>query len=132
MAKKAEKPVHSAGSKDIETGKVCAALSYILIGIIWYFADENMKKNGFAKFHAKQGLVLLIAAIAYDIVLGIIVGALLFPLLFSGMGGWGLFSILRLLYYVPLIFIIIGIINALNGNEKELPIIGGFASKLNF
>jgi uncharacterized membrane protein len=126
MAKKAE--AAKAGSREVEEGKVCAILSYLLVGIIWYFADEKMKKNNFAKFHAKQGLVLLIAAIAYSILLGIIFGIIFTPLFF--MGGWGLFWIFRLLYYVPLIFTIIGIINSANGNERELPIIGKFATKL--
>ena len=125
------KKIGNVSSKDVEEGKVCAILSYLLIGIIWYFADEKMKKNGFAKFHAKQGLVLLVAAIIYNIALGIVLGAILFPMMFSGVG-WGIFSILRLLYYIPLVFTVIGIINAANGNEKELPIIGNFAKKLTF
>ena len=35
--------------------KLCAALSYLLIGIIWYFADEKMKSSSFAKFHFQLG-----------------------------------------------------------------------------
>ena len=36
-------------NKEIEQGKGCAALGYILVGIIWYFADEQMKKNNYVK-----------------------------------------------------------------------------------
>jgi len=102
----------------------------LLIGIIWYFVDEKMKQNSFVKFHVKQGLVLLIGSIIYSVVLGIVFSVLFVPMMFGLM--FGLFAILRLLYYVPWIFIIIGIINVVNGNEKELPIIGKYASKFTF
>jgi uncharacterized membrane protein len=89
-----------------------------------------MKKSSFAKFHAKQGIVLIIASIIYSIALQIILGVIIIPLLFAGL--WIGLGIFGLLYYVPLIWMIIGIINALNGKEKELPIIGKYASKFGF
>ena len=109
--------------KDIEKGKACAALAYILVGIIWYFADDKMRKNPYARFHIKQGIVLLIAWVIYSVVLRV----LLFNAFFWGL--WGIYSILGL---VPWIFVIIGIINAVNGTEKELPVIGQFAKGLRF
>lgn len=118
-------------AKEVEEGKAVAVLSYILVGIVWYFADERMKKNYFAKFHVKQGLVLLIAAVAYSIALGILFSIVFFPIRIMGFG-WGIWYILSILYYVPLVFVIIGIINALNGKEKELPLIGHFAKNFKF
>jgi len=118
-------------SKDVEEGKLAAILSYLLVGIIWYFADEKMKNNSFVKFHVKQGIVLIIASIVYSIVLGILFSLILFPLMFTG-AGLGIIAIFRLLYYVPLVLSILGIINAANGKEKELPIIGHFAKKFSF
>jgi len=105
-------------ANDVESGKVCAILSYLLVGIIWYFADENMKKNNFVKFHVKQGLVLIIISIAGSIVL-----SMLFFI------GWFIFPIWQL---AILILAILGIINAVNGKEKELPNIGQFAKHLTF
>ena len=90
-----------------------------------------MKKSSFAKFHAKQGLVLIIAEILYSLVLGIIFSILFVPLMFGGMI-FGLVGVYRILQIIPLIFLIIGIINAANDKEKELPIIGKFANKLTF
>jgi uncharacterized membrane protein len=112
--------------KGIENEKLCALLSYLLIGIIWYFIDEKMKKSNFAKFHVKQGLVLIIAAIIYDIIIRIIFG----PLMMLSLGL--IWPIIQLLMIVPWIFVIIGIINALNGKEKELPLIGKFSEKFTF
>ena len=118
----------------VENEKICAALSYILIGIIWYFADEKMKKSELARYHAKQGLVLLIAAICYSIVLSILFSILIFPMIITGagLGAMGLIGILNLLNLVPLIFVIIGIINAVNEKEKPLPIIGKLGDKFSF
>ncbi len=104
---------------DIENGKVCAILSYLFIGIIWYFADDNMKKNTFAKFHVKQSLVLLVASIILQVI-----GTVL-PVI-----GW--FLILPLSGIFSLVWMVIGIINAVNGKEKSLPIIGQYSSKFNF
>ncbi|MCK5283141.1 MAG: hypothetical protein KAK00_07050 [Nanoarchaeota archaeon] len=106
-------------ANDVEDGKICAALAYILIGIIWYFADEKMKKNNFAKFHVKQGLVLLILWAAVNVVGGII------PII-----GW--FIIWPVGNLLCFVFLIIGLINALGGKQKELPIAGKFGSKFNF
>jgi len=45
-------------TKDVEQGKACAILAYFFVGIIWFFVDEKLKKNEFAKFHAKQAMIL--------------------------------------------------------------------------
>ena len=85
---------------DINDNKIMAVLAYlgwlVLIPLI-------ASKSRFAKFHANQGLVLFIAGF-----LAII------PLV-----GW-IISILAF------IFAILGIINAVNGKAKQLPIIGKF------
>jgi uncharacterized membrane protein len=115
MAK--EKEAESSG----DNTKLCAFLAYLLIGIIWYFADEKMKKNDFVKFHVKQGLVLLITAIIFSFFYGILV--------FIPIIGWFIIAVLQL---CVLILLVMGIINALNGKENPLPIIGGFAKKFTF
>ncbi|MFH1822862.1 MAG: hypothetical protein ABH830_04125 [Patescibacteria group bacterium] len=104
-------------TKNSTEGKLCAILAYLLVGIIWYFADEKMKKNEFVKFHVKQALVLLIFSLAGSIVLGMtFILAWLIPL-----------------YQVAIfIILVVGIINANNGDKKELPIIGKFASMFKF
>jgi len=102
---------------EAEEGKVCAILAYLLVGLVWYFADEKMKKNNFVKHHVKQGLVLLIASIAGNIVLTMsFIFVWLTPV-------WGL---------AMLALVVIGIINATNGDKKELPIIGQFGKIFKF
>ncbi len=74
------------------------------------------KDDPFVKLHVKQGLVLLVAELIAMAVSRI-------PVLgwFSGLLGLGTFFLL-----------IIGILNALKGQEKPLPVIGQFAEKLGF
>ncbi len=118
-------PAAGSGAK-AENATTCAALSYILIGIIWYFVDEKLKKNAFVKFHVKQGLVLLIAGIAWQIAWGIVGSILLVVSMFV------LAPIVSLGFYVPLVWAIIGIIKAVNGKQAELPVIGSYAKIFKF
>jgi len=104
-------------------------LAYILIGIIWYFVDEEAKKDEFVKFHVKQSIVLLIASIIYSIILAIIIAILTSIFLFVPGVAVVIITIFSILYYVPLIFCIIGIITAITEKQKELPIIGRFVNK---
>ncbi len=108
-----------SGGKTADEGKACAVLAYILVGIIWYFVDEKMRKNTYAKFHVKQALILLFLSIAISIVGSVI------PII-----GW--FIILPLGSLFTFVLWIIGIINSLSGKEKKLPIVGGLAKHLTF
>lgn len=73
-------------------------------------------KSRFAKFHANQGLVLCII----EVIFGIVIGALMrIPIL--GI----IFGIISVLFELICVFMsIIGIVGVVNGEEKELPIIG--------
>ena len=102
---------------NISNEKLCALLSYFFIGIIWYLADKEMKKSSFTRFHAKQGLIFLIADIIFWVIMSV-------PLI-----GW---LITPVLYVILVIFLILGIINVATNKEKELPIIGKFAKNFNF
>ncbi len=110
--------VESTNSKNADNNKLCAILSYLLVGVVWYFVDDKIKKDEFAKFHVKQAVILLIADIVANAVLMII------PIL-----GWILIPILNL---AILVLAVIGIMNAINNEKKELPYIGQYASKLKF
>jgi len=100
-----------------DKSKLCAVLAYVLIGIVWFFADKKMRKNQFAEFHVKQAIVLLVFALVLNIVLGILVFlAFLFPLV-------------QLAVFILWLF---GVIYALTNQKKKIPIIGEFGTKLKF
>jgi uncharacterized membrane protein len=96
-------------STDAQQNKTMGILAYILFFIPLLAAP----KSTFAKYHANQGLILLILAIAVQVVGGVV------PFL-----GW--FLVLPIGNIAVLVFFVMGIINASNGVMKPLPLIGGF------
>jgi uncharacterized membrane protein len=112
--------------KDIEQNKVMAVLSYL--GILLLVPLLAAKGSRFARFHAGQGLNLLIALIGWTIMHNVLM-AILRAILLHG-ATWRLYSligtILSLVYIVFTVLAIIGIINALNGKAKELPLVGRY------
>lgn len=98
----------STESTDAQENKVMGILAYILF-LIPLLAAKDSK---FAMYHANQGLLLFLLAIGSNVVLGII------PII-----GWLLLPIANL---VVLLFAIMGIINAANGEMKPLPVIGKY------
>jgi uncharacterized membrane protein len=79
------------------------------------------KTSLFARFHTNQGTVLFIAALLYGIAYGILTAMLIFiPII-----GWLLILLLGLLSIVFLALCVVGIVNAVNGRMRPLPIIGG-------
>ena len=94
-------------AQDIEKNKVMALLAYIIF-LIPLLAAKDSK---FARFHTNQGLVLFLGGIIASVVAVI-------PVI-----GWIVAPIAGL---VITVLAVIGILNALNGRAKELPVIGKF------
>ncbi|MFW6014194.1 MAG: DUF4870 domain-containing protein [Nanoarchaeota archaeon] len=113
--KSAAKGPEKKVQKKVENENIASALTYIVLGIIWFFIDEEMYKSSLAKFHTKQAINLWIVIVLLNFL-----SALLFFLapLISTLAGM-----------FALVLVIIGIINGLNAEKKELPIIGQAAKK---
>lgn len=94
--------------EDIESNKTMAGLSYFLFFLPLIACPDS----GYAKFHANQSLLLLITAVAGNLILGIIpvIGWMLMPIFGIGI----------------LILGIMGLINGFGGKAKPLPLIGNF------
>jgi len=101
-------------NKDAQDNKIMGLLAYL--GILFLVPLLAAKDSPFAKYHVNQGVILFIYSIAVFIV-GMILSVAL------GRIGWMLSLLLNL---SVLVFVIIGIINALNGEKKPLPLIGNF------
>lgn len=105
---------------DITNNKAMCILAYF--GPLCFIPMFAAKDSKFARFHANQGLILFIACVAWGIAYGIlssIILAISLRLFF-------LVSIIGFLSLVFLVLAIIGILNAVNGKAKELPVIGRF------
>ena len=104
---------------DIEKNKVIAALAYL--GILFFLPLVAAPESKYGRYHANQGLLLLITAVAGGIVLAIL-SAILTAI------SWRLFFIGSLLYtvfYIGItVLVILGIVNAVGGKAKPLPVIG--------
>ncbi|KIX21556.1 membrane protein [Flavobacterium sp. 316] len=96
-------------NKEIQ-GKDIALISYLtVIGLVIAFVMNNDKKFEFAKFHIRQSLGLFLTAIALSFIA-------IIPIL-----GW--------LVWIVGIFILLymwikGLMNAINGKEEVMPILG--------
>lgn len=105
---------------DVQKNKVNAVLAYL--GILVLVPVFSAKDSKFARFHANQGLVLLIAEVAYGTIYRILNGIL--QMISSNLR---IVSVpLSLVYLVFLIFSILGIVYAAKGQAKKLPVVGDF------
>lgn len=125
----------SGGLTDNE--KMLSAVGYVYIccaAPLFLVPLFGAKESAFAKYHAKQAAALYIVAIGGSIlifvlttVLGILGSMIRFPYLSCVGNALGL--IVGLACFV---LMILGAINAMQAQEKELPLLGPLAAKLPF
>ncbi|MBU1148808.1 DUF4870 domain-containing protein [Patescibacteria group bacterium] len=96
--------------KDIEDNKTVAAIGYVWI---LCFVPLLLKRDSkFAQYHGKQALVLFIIEVIVSFIAWV-------PVI-----GW-------ILAIAVIILAVMGIMQALQGNYWEMPLVGKFAKKLN-
>ncbi len=100
--------VKSVETPATDTEKIFAFLSYVFFfGILIY---KTQKDSDFVQFHSRQGMVLFLINFVGNLFLMVI------PIL-----GWALMFFLNI---AVLILFVIGALNSLNGNKKDLPVVG--------
>lgn len=125
-----QQPVYQQPVKTTDNSKLFNILSYI--GILWLFGLLiNPEKNKpEVKFHVGQGIILSIVGFGLNIVSSIVTSILTAVFRYSAI--WFVSAILNSLIWIAvsgglIALTIIGIINAAKGEQKPLPIIGGYA-----
>lgn len=109
-------------AQDIEQNKAMAILAYF--GILVLIPMFAAKESKFARYHTNQGLILAIVDVAYVIVSTILRSIIKTPVWWGyATPGW-LTTILWIISIPLFVLSIMGIINAVNGKAKELPVIG--------
>ena len=105
-----------------DNGKTAAIVSYItIIGwLVSYFAMYKDNKTSLAAYHLRQTLLLFIIAFGYQIILWFIIGFM----------PYSIYLILRLVGIGFFVLWIIGLIAAVNGEEKPMPLIGEKAQEI--
>ena len=108
--------------KDAEDNKVMAILAYLGFPLVLVpiFAA---KESPFARFHANQGIVMCIAIFAIGTVAAILGTILAFISISLALIAYALYSIAGLGFFV---LMVMGILNVIKGEAKELPIIGKY------
>ena len=110
----------SYSAADVQNNKAMGILSYL--GILVLIPILAAKESPFARYHANQGLVLLLCEVGFS------VASMILSVIFAFLGPlallWTLVSWLVSLAFLALL--ILGIVNAAQGMAKELPIIGKF------
>lgn len=107
----------SCDEADIEDNKILSLFAYlgILILVPIFVAPESK----YTKFHVSQGVNLIIAELVVSVLTAITSFFVWVPLLPEIMG-----AVASIAGVVLSVLIIIGIINAVTGKAKELPIVG--------
>jgi uncharacterized membrane protein len=93
-----------------------AIIAYLGILVLIPLLTEA-KNDPFVKFHIKQGLLVLIGLVLSSIIVVV-------PVL-----GWAIGS---LIWIASIILMIIGIMNAANGKQEELPLVGHLSRNFHF
>lgn len=109
-------PKGNAPNGDVQKKVVCA-LTY-LFGILFFLPLIVYPNDDFAKFHANQGLIVLLVSVIGGAVLGILTMLPVVGLVFTILSS--LFGV------VMLVACIFGILNVVREEKRELPVIGKF------
>lgn len=103
--------------EDIEDNKILSLFAYLgILILVPIFAAPESK---YTKFHVSQGVNLIIAELVVTVLTSITAFFVWVPLLPEIMG-----AVASIAGVVLSVLMIIGIINAVTGKAKELPIIG--------
>jgi len=103
----------TSGTKNI----TMAVVAYILFFVPLLTGDA--KKDPFVKYHVKQGLVLFLLVVLINVIGWVV------PFYLWYMISW-------ILSLGTLVLFILGIINAVNGKQTPLPVVGKFANVFKF
>ncbi len=96
-------------TETVNEGKTIAIISYItIIGTIIALIMNNDKHNSFAAFHIRQALGLALTGVVASLLRSYLYSA--FPVNILGIG--------------VLVLSIIGLIGAVQGEEKKIPLLG--------
>lgn len=121
-----QQPQYATPEQDIQENKGIAWLAYL--GFLFFIPLVARPQSKYCRFHANQGLVLLILE-AVAMILTAIISAIIMPSYYGISYHTGttliITSILNVVVGVGvLVLAIMGIVNATGGKMKQLPLIG--------
>ena len=121
-----QQPQYQKTGDDVQDNKLMAVLSYLGILLLIPLATGAHNTSPYVRFHLNQGIILVLGYLAFSVVYGILFGIATVVMIASSALGVILMVLVNLLWVVPLVFLVLGIINSATGKFKELPLIGKF------
>jgi len=130
MAEEAKKEIVEKGTPEAEGSasevKSMALLAYI--GPLCLVPLLTKEKDEFVKFHARQGMVLLLIEAVVWAIWNFFIGSVVWN------WSWGLYTTLvnvqNFIWLGVGALSVIGIINVVNGEQKELPLVGKYSARI--
>ncbi|MDR1432621.1 MAG: hypothetical protein LBI99_10960 [Propionibacteriaceae bacterium] len=107
-----------SNSEDVQANKGMAIIAYILFFVP--LIAGTYKTSPYVKYHTNQGTALFVSMLAYGVASGILGFVLGFIPIIGGILIW----LVNLCSLALVALMVLGIVNAANGVEKPLPVIG--------
>jgi uncharacterized membrane protein len=107
--------------------RLSAFVAYLLPVVGWIYVFVLRRKDRFAIFHAKQAVMLIVAAIAAPLVWAVAAWLAVRVPILGPMAAAGTFALVIAAFLLLLVAWIVGMANALRGQVKFLPIVGRWA-----
>ncbi len=102
-------------------------MAYLLPVIGWIFVFVFRRQDRFAQFHAKQAIGLVVAVFAAPLAWAVAAWVVVRVPILGPMTAAGTFAIVIVALLMLLVTWIIGMLNALRGQVKVLPVVGYYA-----
>lgn len=115
---------NATGSASGLSDNAAGAIAYLtFIPAIFFLIAEPYNRNSYVRFHAWQSILLSVAAIAVDLLLGF---ALVFAFMFSPYLHLAAWQVIRVLW---LAVWLVCVVSAAQGKRFKLPVIGTLAEQ---
>jgi uncharacterized membrane protein len=116
--------LNATGSASGLSDNTAGALAYLtFIPAIFFLVAEPYNRNSYIRFHAWQSILLFVAAIAVDLVLGFV---LVIALMFSPFLHLASWRVIELFWFAVWL---VCMVNAAQGKRFKLPVIGILAEQ---
>ncbi len=114
------------GSPDARVGensRILAALAYLLFPVGWLFGFF-LQRNNFVRFHARQSLGLLFAAVIAPVVWAVVAWGLALIPIVGPLVAAALFGVVIAVWLGVIVVALWGAVNGLRGKREVAPVFG--------
>jgi uncharacterized membrane protein len=107
-----------------------AVIAYLVPVLGWLYVLLFQKKDRFASYHAKQSMMLAVAAVAAPLIWAVAAWLLVWVPLLGSVIAAALFALVILAYLSLAALWVAGIVYAVQAKAKPLPVIGGWVERI--